>query len=140
MTDPIDSAITPSVFTRIISGEFPGHFVYEDDVCVAFLSIQPLQTGHTLVVPREQIDHWLDLDEATLDHLMRVSSRIGRALQSVYDPAKVGMMVAGLEVPHVHVHLVPIESAHDLDFANATDASTDELAAAATLIKDHLND
>jgi histidine triad (HIT) family protein len=109
----------PSIFTRIIDGELPGRFVWRDDRCVAFLSINPLRPGHVLVVPREEVDHWLDLDPSLLDHVMRVAQKIGVALQEAYQPEKVGLMLAGLEVPHVHVHLAPINGLHDLDFANA---------------------
>lgn len=109
----------PSVFSRIIAGELPARFVYDDDRCVAFLSTAPLRDGHVLVVPREEVDHWLDLDDALLSHLMTVSKRIGAALDRVYRPTKVGMMLAGLEVPHVHVHLVPIDTMRDMEFASA---------------------
>jgi histidine triad (HIT) family protein len=108
-----------SVFSRIIAGELPARFVYEDDRCVAFLSIAPLREGHVLVVPREEIDHWLDLDDGLLAHLMAVSKTIGAALDRIYRPTKVGVMLAGLEVPHVHVHLVPIDTMNDMDFAGA---------------------
>lgn len=109
----------PTIFTRIIDGEIPGRFVYRDERCVAFLSINPLQPGHTLVVPIEEVDHWIDLDEDLAAHLMRVAQRIARAQQQVFDPVKVGLMIAGLEVPHVHLHVVPIRGVHDLDFSNA---------------------
>ncbi len=108
-----------SVFSKIIAGELPARFVYTDDQCVAFLSINPLKPGHTLVVPRVVVEHWIDLDAATWGHLTTVSQHIGTALEQAYRPAKVGLMLAGLEVPHVHVHLVPIWTVHDLDFANA---------------------
>ena len=108
-----------SVFSKIIAGELPARFVYTDDHCVAFLSINPLKPGHTLVVPRTEVEHWIDLDAAAWGHLTTVSQRIGTALEHAYRPAKVGLMLAGLEVPHVHVHLVPIWNVHDLDFANA---------------------
>ncbi len=108
-----------SVFTRIIDGELPATFVWRDDRCVAFLSINPLRPGHVLVVPREEVEHWIDLDPGTWAHLTEVSQRIGAALDRAYRPAKVGLMLAGLEVPHVHVHVVPIDGVHDLDFANA---------------------
>jgi histidine triad (HIT) family protein len=117
----------PTIFTRIIEGELPGRFVWRDERCVAFLSINPLQPGHTLVVPIDEVDHWIDLDDEVASHLMTVSKRIARAQQDVYEPAKVGLMIAGLEVPHVHLHVVPIRSVHDLDFANA-DPSPDEAA------------
>lgn len=108
-----------TVFTRIIDGELPGRFVWRDDRCVAFLSINPLKPGHTLVVPREEVDHWIDLDPELMDRLVRVAGDIGRAQQEIWRPAKVGMMLAGLEVPHVHLHVLPIWDVHDLDFANA---------------------
>ena len=109
----------PTIFTRIIDGEIPGTFVWRDDLCVAFLSINPLRSGHVLIVPRDEIDHWLDCSSELRDHLMEVASTIGKALDEVHDPAKVGLMIAGLEVPHLHLHVVPIDSVHDLDFANA---------------------
>lgn len=107
-----------TVFTRIIDGELPARFVWQDERCVAFLANRPLKPGHTLVVPRAEINHWLDLDRDLLDHLIGVAQVIGKALQRGFQPAKVGMMLAGLEVPHVHIHLVPITAEQDLDFAN----------------------
>lgn len=107
-----------SIFTRIIAGELPARFVWQDDQCVAFLANRPLKPGHTLVVPRREVDHWLDLDPALLAHLMRIAQVLGQALQHGFQPTKVGLMLAGLEVPHVHIHLVPIISERDLDFAN----------------------
>jgi histidine triad (HIT) family protein len=106
-----------SVFSRIIAGELPARFVWKDHQCVAFLSIHPLRPGHTLVVPREEIDHWLDLPPPLLTHLTLVAQKIGRGLQLAFRPTKVGLMLAGLEVPHVHFHVVPIDTVHDLDFA-----------------------
>ena len=128
-----------SIFTRIIEGELPGRFVWRDDVCVAFLSINPLRPGHVLVVPRAEVEHWVDLDPETWTHLTSVSRTIGAALQAAYNPAKVGLMLAGLEVAHVHVHLVPIDGVHDLDFANADpDPDPAELDAAAETIRNAL--
>jgi len=109
----------PTIFTRIIDGELPGRFVWKDEHCVAFLSINPLQAGHTLVVPRAEVDHWLDMEPALTAHLTRVSQTLGQALMATFQPVKVGMMIAGLEVPHVHLHLVPIQGLRDLNFANA---------------------
>jgi histidine triad (HIT) family protein len=108
-----------TLFTRIIDGELPGRFVWRDDRCVAFLSINPLQPGHTLVVPVAEVDHWIDLDDELVAHLTLVAKRIAEAQQQIWSPAKVGLMIAGLEVPHVHLHVVPIRGVHDLDFANA---------------------
>ncbi len=109
----------PTIFTKIIEGEIPGTFVWRDQRCVAFMSINPLRPGHVLVVPRDEVDHWLDCPPDLSDHLMAVSRSIGRAIHQVYGPEKVGLMIAGLEVPHLHIHLVPIDGVHDLDFANA---------------------
>lgn len=115
-----------TIFTRIIDGQIPGTFVWEDDRCVAFLSINPLRPGHTLVVPRREIDHWLDCPPDLREHLMSVAQTIGRAIQAEWKPEKVGMMIAGLEVPHLHIHLVPIWGVSDLDFANAASSVSRE--------------
>jgi histidine triad (HIT) family protein len=117
----------PTLFTKIIDGELPGRFVHRDDTCVAFLSINPLQPGHTLVVPIEEVDHWVDASPGLNAHLMTVAHTIAVAQQQVFDPLKVGLLIAGLEVPHLHIHVVPIRGVHDLDFANAV-ASPDPAA------------
>jgi histidine triad (HIT) family protein len=108
-----------TIFSRIIDGEIPGTFVWRDDECVAFLSINPLRPGHTLVVPRAEIDHWVDCPPDLRDHLMEVSQTIGKAIAVAFPSERVGLMIAGLEVPHLHLHLVPINGVRDLDFANA---------------------
>jgi diadenosine tetraphosphate (Ap4A) HIT family hydrolase len=106
-----------SVFTRIMQGELPGRVVYEDERCFALLTIAPLRPGHTLVVPREEIDHWIDLPAELSSHLFAVAQRIAGAMQEVFQPVKVGLIIAGLEVRHTHLHLVPIHALHDLDFS-----------------------
>ena len=108
-----------TIFSIIIDGEIPGRFVWRDDQVVAFLTIEPLQPGHVLVVPVQEDDHWLDLELSLLNHLMDVAQIIGRGVERAFAPEKVGMMIAGLEVPHVHVHVVPMYGTRDLDFANA---------------------
>jgi histidine triad (HIT) family protein len=108
-----------TIFTRIMAGELPGRFVYEDDRCAVFLTIQPLRPGHVMVVPREEVDHWLDLEPELLAHLMAVAQRVGRAIQREFASEKVGLMIVGLEVPHVHIHLSPIDAIGDMSFANA---------------------
>lgn len=126
----------PTVFTMIIEGDIPGTFVWRDERCVAFMSINPLRDGHVLVVPRDELDHWVDCPADLRDHLFGVCQMISRALDVVYQPKKVGLMIAGLEVPHLHIHLVPIDGVHDLDFANAdTSAERDRLEAAASLVR-----
>ena len=109
----------PSIFSKIIAGEIPGTFVWNDDRCVAFLSIAPMKPGHTLVVPRDEVDHWIDLDPALAQHLFAVAQMIGRAQQQAFSPRRVGVMIVGDEVPHTHIHVVPIDSAGDLSFAHA---------------------
>lgn len=130
----------PTIFTRIIEGELPGTFVWRDDVCVAFLSIAPLKPGHTLVVPRAEIDHWIDLDPDVNAHLMRVAQQIATAQQRAFSPTRVGLMIAGLEVPHVHLHVVPIDAMHDLDFDNATPSTPEELDGVAKKLRAALRD
>ena len=126
----------PSLFTRIIRGEVPGRFVWRDERAVAFLTIAPLRPGHTLVVPVEEIDHWLDVPPALMQHLTLVAQKIGQAVQRTFRPEKVGLMIAGLEVRHVHLHLVPIHSLGDLDFAKAdTKATPADLDAAAERLR-----
>ncbi|HVX18073.1 MAG TPA: HIT family protein [Acidimicrobiales bacterium] len=115
-----------TIFTRIIDGELPGRFVWRDEQCVAFLTIAPLAPGHTLVVPRREIDHWLDLDPEAVAHLMAVTQHVGRAQMAAFRPARVGVIIAGLEVPHVHVHAVPFHSESQLSFANADAAVAPE--------------
>ena len=128
-----------SVFTRIFRGELPARFVYQDERCAAFLSIAPLRPGHTLVVPRLEVDHWLDLEPDLAAHLMTVAQRVGQGQMLAFAPLRVGMMIAGLEVPHVHIHTVPIEGMADLDFGNADHrASAASLADAAARLRDAL--
>lgn len=131
----------PTLFTRIIEGEIPGTFVWRDPECVAFLSIAPVQPGHTLVVPRVEIDHWIDLDPALAAHLTVVAQTIARAQQRVYDPIKVGLLVAGLEVPHVHLHVIPlVRGEDDLHLDRAQSATPDALATEAQRLRSALGE
>jgi len=113
-----------TIFTRIIAGELPARFVWKDESCVSFLSNRPLRAGHALVVPRAEIDHWLDLDAGLLAHLSETAQAVGKAQQAGFKPARIGLMLAGLEVPHCHFHVVPIRGVRDLDFGNQ-DANPD---------------
>ncbi len=117
----------PTLFSRIIDGEIPGRFVWRDDRCVAILTIAPLAPGHTLVVPRDEVDHWIDLPADLAAHVFEVSRQIGRAQQEAFSPSRVAVLVVGEEVPHAHVHLIPMRSLADVDFANA-DADPDPAA------------
>ncbi len=125
-----------TLFTRIIAGEIPGTFVWRDDHCVAFLSIEPVQPGHTLVVPRIEVDHWIDLDPALAGHLTVVAQTIAQAQQRVYNPVKVGMLIAGLEIPHVHLHLIPLMRGEgDLHLDRAQAATPEALAVEADRLR-----
>jgi diadenosine tetraphosphate (Ap4A) HIT family hydrolase len=108
-----------SVFTRIIDGELPGRFVWRDEQVVAFLSINPITPGHTLVVPRVEVDHWLDLDVAVWQRCAEVTLTVGRAIQHAFDPPRVGQAIAGFEVPHTHIHVLQLNDLSDLSFAKA---------------------
>ena len=122
----------PTIFTKIIDGEIPGTFVWRDPVCVAFLSIAPMTPGHTLVVPRAEVDHWIDLPAATNAHLVGVAHEIGLAQMDAFTPTRIGLIIAGLEVPHTHLHVVPIDAERDLSFSNAdASVSAESLDAAA---------
>lgn len=127
-----------SVFSRIIAGDLPGTFVWRDPVAVAFLSIDPIAPGHTLVVPIVEVDHWIDLDLATASHLLAVSQSIGRAQQRAFHPRRVGLVIAGYEVRHVHLHVIPTMSMADLDFARARRAARSDLEAVAARLRDEL--
>jgi histidine triad (HIT) family protein len=126
----------PTLFTRIIQGEIPGRFVYEDAHCVAFLTIAPIRPGHTLVVPRAEIDHWVDAPAELTAHLFQTAQKVARAIQQAFPCEKVGLMIAGLEVPHLHIHLTPINAIADLDFARQDNqAKAADLDAAAAAIR-----
>lgn len=108
-----------TLFTKIIEGELPGRFVWRDERAVGFLSINPLGPGHTLVVPRAEVDHWVDADDELLGHLHRVSHRIAEAVRAVWQPPRVALIIAGFEVPHLHLHVYPAWKLDDFDFRNA---------------------
>lgn len=107
-----------SIFTKIINGEIPGRFVYESDDVVAFLTIEPMTQGHTLVVPRAEIDQWQNIEPAAFARVMEVSQLIGKAVCSAFDAERAGVIIAGLEVPHLHVHVFPARDLSDFGFAN----------------------
>ena len=105
-----------TLFTRIITGELPGRFVWQDDEVVAFLTTAPLRPGHTLVVPRREVDQWTDADPDLLSHLMAVAQSIGAAVKRGWSAPRSGLIIAGLEVPHLHVHVFPAWNMSDFDF------------------------
>ncbi|MGV2950722.1 HIT family protein [Glutamicibacter sp. AGC46] len=110
-----------TLFTKIINGQIPGRFVWEDETCVAFLSIGPLSDGHALVVPREEIDEFTDASDELVAHLTLVAAKIGRTQKRVFSAQRAGLMIAGFEVPHLHVHVWPTNSLADFDLSNAAD-------------------
>jgi diadenosine tetraphosphate (Ap4A) HIT family hydrolase len=112
-------ALMTTVFTKIINRELPGRFVYEDEEVVAFLTIQPVTQGHTLVVPRAEVDQWQDVNAAVFGRVMSVAQLIGKAVCRAFDAQRAGVIIAGLEVPHLHVHVLPTRSLSDFGFANA---------------------
>ena len=125
-----------SVFTMIIEGELPGTFVWKDEQCVAFMSINPISFGHTLVVPRDEIDHWIDVPSILQRHLFDVAGKIAVAQKQAFNSRRVGMVIAGFEVPHTHIHLIPMNTMADMDFslaANSVDPK--DLDSAARQIK-----
>lgn len=124
-----------SIFTRIINGELPGHFVWRDDVAVAIMTIAPVKAGHCLVIPVEEINHWDDVPADITAHLMAVAQKVAKAQKKVYQPKRVGIMVAGIEVPHTHYHLIPVNEIGELDFSLQKPAETDELAAEAARLR-----
>ena len=127
-----------SLFTRIVAGEIPCHKIYEDEQSLAFLDIRPLNPGHTLVIPKDEMDYLFDLDDALLQHVIVVSKKVATAIGKAVPCERVGVIVAGLEVPHAHIHLVPIHAIADINFVRAQPMDDDRLADIAERIRGHL--
>jgi len=127
-----------SLFTRIISREIPCHKICEDENYLAFLDIRPINPGHTLVIPKKEIDYLFDVEDGLLGGMMVFAKRIAHAIQKEVECKRIGVMVAGLEVPHAHIHLIPIFEIPDLNFANAKPAENEALAEVAEKIRKHL--
>ncbi|TQS46792.1 HIT family protein [Cryptosporangium phraense] len=108
-----------TIFTRIINGELPGRFVWKDELAVGFLSIAPIRPGHTLVVPRQEIDQWTDAPADLLTHLTSVAQTIGQAQKEAFESPRAALIIAGFEVPHLHLHTYPAWDLDDFDFRNA---------------------
>ncbi len=129
----------PTLFTRIIDGEIPGRFVWADERAVAFLTIAPITDGHALVVPRDEVVQLTDAADDLLAHLVTVAKAVGRAQQAAWDAPRAALLVAGFEVPHLHLHVLPAWDEASLTFANArSDVPGDELDAAADRLRDAL--
>lgn len=108
-----------TVFTRIMTGELPGHVVWQDPDVTAFLSIAPLRPGHTLIVPRREIDRWTDADDALLARCTTVAKAIGQGVMRAWDAPRAGLVIAGFEVPHMHIHVAPVWGTSDIDLSTA---------------------
>ena len=130
-----------SIFTRIIEGEIPSYKVAENDKFFAFLDIRPLAKGHTLVIPKQETDYIFDLEDELLGEMIKFSKRLGLAIEKVVPCKRMGMTVLGLEVPHAHIHLVPINSVYDIDFKKpAVEMSQEEFVNLAAKISAAYND
>jgi len=127
-----------SIFTKIIAREIPGHFVWEDDLCIAIMTIMPIRDGHCMVIPKEEVNHWDDVPEATARHLMTVSQRVAKAVKAVVPCKRIGVSIIGIEVPHTHIHLMPMDTTADMDFRNSREVSQESLAAHAAKIREQL--
>jgi len=125
----------PTIFTKIINGEIPCHKVMEDENYFAFLDIKPINPGHCLCIPKKEVDYIFDVDDELLSGLMIFAKKVAKKIKKAVDCKKIGVMVAGLEVPHCHIHLVPIQSLGDLTFAKSKPADPAELAKIAEKIR-----
>jgi len=129
----------PSIFSRIIAGEIPCHKIWEDDRFFAFLDIHPYRPGMTLVVPKAEIDNAFAMDDATYCAFLTAAKKLVPAIKTATDAARVGLMIEGLEIPHAHIKLIPINTAGDMDSTNAQPATPEELATMAERIRTNLH-
>lgn len=125
----------PTLFTKIIRGEIPCAKLYEDDRFLSFLDIRPIKAGHALVIPKQEVDYIFDVPDDLLSELLVVAKPIAKAIEAHVPCKRIGLMVAGLEVPHCHLHLVPIDGVGDLNFGLASPADPDELRELASTIR-----
>lgn len=130
-----------TLFTKIINGEIPGTFVHQDDKCVAFLDVAPMTEGHVMIVPRDEISHWIDADAELLAHLTAAAKRIGEAQKAAFDCERIGLLIVGYEVPHMHIHVLPTNSMDDFDISDRAPMQTPEqLEAPAEKIRQALSE
>ena len=127
-----------TVFTQIMTGKIPGTFVWADDVCCAFATIEPLSDGHLLLVPREEYDSYWTAPADTVAHMARVAQVLSRAQSAAFDCVRVGQIVAGFDVPHLHIHLVPLTDQGQLSLSRAKAGDPAQIAAACAKIRDAL--
>jgi|SRR5690554_386410 len=134
------TSLMSSQLTRIRLGESPGHLVWDDGTCFAILNTKPISEGHLLVVPYQEVDHWDEMDQTLNAHCFDVASRLSRTLRALFPCEKVGMMIAGLETRHAHIHLLPISALSDLNFALARERDDTLQSATANRIRQALRD
>lgn len=115
-----------TIFSKIIAREIPAYIVYEDENFLAFLDINPLKKGHTLVVPKKEVDYIFDLDDEWLSKMMVFAKKVAKGIEKVVECKRVGMAVVGLEVPHCHIHLIPISKVDDMNFSNGSIKMSEE--------------
>ena len=123
-----------TLFTKIVNGEIPCHKILEDDRYLAYLDIRPINPGHTLVIPKQETDYIFDLEDDLLKGAIVFAKRVAAMIEKVVTCERIGIMVAGLEVPHAHIHLIPINAVSDLNFAKAKESDPQELATLAARI------
>lgn len=130
----------PSVFSRIMNREIPGHFVHEDEQCVVIMTIQPFTQGHVLVIPREEIDCWEDVPAPLAQHLLTVSQRMAKVIKSEFSALRAGVLIAGVDIDHLHIHIFPANDASDFEFGKSTPqaASSEQLADVAARLREAL--
>jgi len=128
----------PSVFSRIVKGEIPCHKIAETDDYLAFLDVFPCAVGHTLVIPKQEIDYLFDLDDSLYMGLMQFAKTVAAGVEKAIPCKRIGVAVVGLEVPHAHVHLIPLSSMADMNFNNKLKMTQDELAETAQRIREQL--
>ena len=127
-----------TIFTKIINGEIPCYKIAENKNCFAFLDIRPIVKGHTLVIPKQEIDYIFDIDNITLSEMMLFAKKISTALQQVVPCKRIALMVLGLEVPHAHIHLLPIQSEAEFNIKNKQSFPDNEMKAIAQAVQKHI--
>ena len=138
---PVAWAGMSTVFTKILNGELPGRFIYRDETVAAFLSIEPIAYGHTLVVPVEEVDKWTDIPAELWAHMNDVAQKIGKVIVDEFDAERAGYLIAGFEVPHAHIHVFPANDMSGYNLANVTPADQTDQAKmdeAAELLRERL--
>jgi histidine triad (HIT) family protein len=128
----------PSIFSKIVSGEIPSYKVAETDEFLAFLDVNPVAKGHTLVIPKQEVDYIFDLNDTLYTGLMLFAKKIAPAIERVIPCKRIGVSVIGLEVPHTHVHLIPLNTMADMDFSKKMNVTSEELAQLAAAIRQQI--